>query len=289
MKNEMLASEPLVKVSQGGLTFFRSSLLQAYESDGLRHAWFDNSLGDTMVREQDPSYPERVSEFLNESAAHQRWEKACSALGVSVARLAITKGLLQTDIVQVLGKEHAGKVVGPADSYITNVEELPIMLRAADCQVAFLFDPVKRVIGASHSGFLGTVKASVAKTAWSMQHHFVCKPEDIRVAIGPAISGQSFIPAEDAGHYDIDSMDVPAEGIIELPDSKKGFDIRLVAKQQLRTFAGIPEENIELSSIDTYTRPDLFSYHRMYLDSGGKKLDMRRNLAVIALQPGSNN
>src|SRR5665213_155239 len=225
----------------------QSPLLNTYASYGLRHGWFDNSLGDTMPRAKNPEHPEWISDFLTEGELESRWQQATEALGVDYTRLVKTTGLLQTDKIIVITEEDAGKTVGPSDAYITNVENLPIMLRAADCQVAFFFDPVLRVIAACHSGFLGTQKASVANTALRMHQEFGCNPKDIKIAIGPAISGESFVPVEDPNQFDLTKMYFPHGIKVELPDGRIGFDIRKTTQRQLISMAGIPEENIEIS------------------------------------------
>lgn len=44
------------------------------------------------------------------------------------------------------------------DGFITNMKNLPLMVRFADCQGVLMFDPVARVIAAVHSGWRGNVQ-----------------------------------------------------------------------------------------------------------------------------------
>ncbi len=275
--------------ANGDINVIQSPLLSDFVSEGLRHGWFDNSLGDTMPRSIDPAQPNLVSDFLTEEELSIRWKQATDTLGVDYERLVKTTGLLQTDKVIRVTNADAGKTIGKADAYITNVENLPIMLRAADCQVAFFYDPVLRVIGACHAGFLGTQKASVANTALRMYQEFGCSPENLRVAIGPAISGESFVPAEDPNKFDLSKMYFPHGIKVELPDGRVGFDIRKTTQRQLIAMAGILEENIEISDIDTQLDPRFFSFNRTYLESNGTLNDMRRNASIISLQDVKSN
>ncbi|HUY53115.1 MAG TPA: laccase domain-containing protein [Candidatus Dormibacteraeota bacterium] len=268
----------------GNINVIQSPLLSSFESEGLRHGWFDNSLGNTMPRSVDPKHPDWISDFLTEEELSIRWQQAADSIGVDYSRLVKTTGLLQTDKVLRVTEDDAGKTIGKADAYISDVENLPIMLRAADCQVAFFYDPVLRVIGACHSGFLGTKKASVANTALQMYKEFGCAPENLKVAIGPAIGGESFIPSEDPNKFDLSKMYFPHGVKVELPNGKEGFDIRKTTQRQLIAMAGIPEENIEISNIDTQLDPRFFSFNRVYQESGGSKSDMRRNASIISLQ-----
>lgn len=233
------------------INVIQSPMLNTYAPEGLRHGWFDNSLGDTMPRVKNPDHPEWISDYLTEDELTDRFRQAADSIGVDYDRLVKTTGLVQTDNVITVTEADAGKTIGKADAYITNVENLPIILRAADCQVAFLFDPALRVIGACHSGFLGTQKASIANTALRMHQVFGCEPINLKVAIGPAIGGESFIPAEDPNKFDLDKMYFPHGVKVELPNGKVGFDIRETTQRQLVAMAGIPEGNIEISNIDT--------------------------------------
>src|SRR4051812_3037593 len=83
--------------------------------------------------------------------------------------------------------KNAPKQPFAGDGLLTQTPGLLLSIQTADCVPILLFDPVKRVVGAFHAGWRGTVKRIVEKGVGGMQVHFESKPQDIQAAIGPAI------------------------------------------------------------------------------------------------------
>lgn len=73
------------------------------------------------------------------------------------------------------------------DGLMTQSPEVVLVTFYADCVPLFFFDPVKRVIALSHSGWRGTVKQIGPRTLEEMQLRFGSKPQDVIIAIGPSI------------------------------------------------------------------------------------------------------
>jgi len=91
---------------------------------------------------------------------------------------------------------HSGvvhKVDGPisgqltGDGLITNVPELLIGIKTADCIPVLVVDTKKRAVGAFHAGWRGTVARVVEKGIGEMRKHYGTNPSDIEAAIGPAV------------------------------------------------------------------------------------------------------
>ena len=78
------------------------------------------------------------------------------------------------------------------DALVTNLTGVAIGVRTADCIPVLLYDPVRRAIGAAHSGWRGTVNMISKKTVLEMCRLFGTHPEDIRAVIGPGIGYDSF-------------------------------------------------------------------------------------------------
>ena len=73
------------------------------------------------------------------------------------------------------------------DGLVTDEPGLCLTTFYADCVPLFFLDPVKKVIGLSHSGWRGTVGKIGKKTVEVMRSEYGCHPEDILAAIGPSI------------------------------------------------------------------------------------------------------
>ena len=83
------------------------------------------------------------------------------------------------------------------DGLITDVPGLVLFTTHADCPPLYFYDPVRRVIALSHSGWKGTVARIGAVTIRKMQDRFGCRPEDIYAAIGPSICRDCYEISED--------------------------------------------------------------------------------------------
>ena len=96
-----------------------------------------------------------------------------------------------TDKVRVMRTEDSGYgVIRPQDdnyfdAMITAQEGLMLCVHTADCVPVVLLDPIKRVVGVVHSGWVGSSKRIAGKTVRKMVEEYDCRPEDIICGIGP--------------------------------------------------------------------------------------------------------
>jgi YfiH family protein len=74
-----------------------------------------------------------------------------------------------------------------ADVILTNTPGITLMMRFADCVPVMLHDPVRKVVGIAHAGWIGTVRATVRRAVEAMQANFGSNPGEILAAIGPSI------------------------------------------------------------------------------------------------------
>jgi YfiH family protein len=74
-----------------------------------------------------------------------------------------------------------------ADVILTNRLGITLMMRFADCVPILINDPIRKIIGIAHAGWMGTVNGTVRIAVEAMQAHFGSNPGDLRAAIGPSI------------------------------------------------------------------------------------------------------
>jgi YfiH family protein len=74
-----------------------------------------------------------------------------------------------------------------ADVILTDKPGITLMMRFADCVPIMLHDPVRRVAGIAHAGWMGTVRGTVRFAVEAMHKKFGSRPEDIQAGIGPSI------------------------------------------------------------------------------------------------------
>ena len=78
------------------------------------------------------------------------------------------------------------------DALVTNVPGVAVGARTADCIPVLMYDPVRRVVAAVHSGWKGTVLKIAAKTLAVMASKYATRAADIIAVIGPGIGPDSF-------------------------------------------------------------------------------------------------
>jgi len=76
---------------------------------------------------------------------------------------------------------------GEADALITDRSGFALAVRTADCVPILIADPVHHAVAAVHAGWRGTVSGIVTRTLGEMARRFATGPEEVAVAIGPAI------------------------------------------------------------------------------------------------------
>jgi len=162
-----------------------------------------------------------------------------------------------------------GGLIGESDAMITDKPGIGLAVSIADCVPILLYDPLKKMIGAVHSGWRGTEKKILLKTLNEIKK-YGCLPENIIVYIGPSISKNVYeVGKEVAEMFDKKYLEQKGEKYL-LDVSGVNLDILLKA--------GVKRNNIQLSSLCTYAMKDVFhSYRRDGNNSG-------RSLAVIALK-----
>ena len=73
------------------------------------------------------------------------------------------------------------------DGLITNVPGLLLAIKTADCVPVLVVDVKRRVVGAFHAGWRGTVARIVEKGVGEMRRQFGSVPRDLHAAIGPCV------------------------------------------------------------------------------------------------------
>jgi len=124
------------------------------------------------------------------------------AVGYNPEHLVLSDQIHET-VIRRVDKTDCGKgvirqsdLVG-VDGLITNDKQVVLMIFFADCIPLFFYDPVRQAIGASHSGWRGTVMRMGARTVEAMQREFESAPEDIYAVIGPSICQDCYEVSED--------------------------------------------------------------------------------------------
>ncbi len=81
---------------------------------------------------------------------------------------------------------------GKADGIITGLPGLSLVIRTADCVPVFAYDPVNRIMGASHSGWKGTMLKITSRMVEMMCGEYGSERGNISIFILPSIGPDSY-------------------------------------------------------------------------------------------------
>ena len=138
----------------------------------------------------------------DETDVMENFRRFGKAIGVSDSQM-VFSDQTHTANVGIVTEEDLGKgILKPKDytdidGLVTNCPGACLVTFYADCVPLFFADPVRKVIGLSHSGWRGTAAAIGRETVEMMGHQFGSRPEDIIAAIGPSICGDCYEVSED--------------------------------------------------------------------------------------------
>ena len=170
------------------------------------------------------------------------------------------------------------------DAFVTALPNVAVGVRTADCVPILLYDPVKRVVAAVHSGWKGTVLHIVRKAIDVMSQRFGTDVADLFAEIGPAIGPDSFQVGEEVvDRFQAAGFPMTAIWSFRGPGDgtpmSGGHHIDLwQANRWLLEQSGVTPGRIHITPLDTFTTPALFSARREGPACG-------RNINAIKLLP----
>jgi polyphenol oxidase len=151
------------------------------------------------------------------------------------------------------GDEMTTPEMPTADALITNVPDLAVLVKQADCQGVILFDPNRGVVAVVHCGWRGSVANILTKVMARMKREFRCQERDLLACIGPSLG-----PC--CAEF-VDYKRIFPEYFQAFKVNTAHFDLKAISRWQLLN-AGLREENIQISDICTRCHTDLFYSYR---------------------------
>lgn len=146
------------------------------------------------------------------------------------------------------------EIIPDRDGLICATPGMTLMMTHADCQIAFIYDPIHHAIANVHAGWRGSAQNIFAAAIEKMKLQFGSNPADLLVCISPSL-----------GPYEAEFMHYRHE----LPEEFWTFQVRptyfdfwAISEFQLQN-AGILPHHIEIARLSTYSNPhDYFSHRR---------------------------
>ncbi len=160
------------------------------------------------------------------------------------------------------------------DGLVTNRKELILATTNADCILLLFFDPVKKIIANTHSGWKGTLQRISTKTVEKMQMKFGCNPKDVICCICPSIRKCHFevdLDVKDMFEKEFEDLDISKSQQIMEKNKTQGkwnIDTVLINKIILEQ-KGLKPENIIDSGICSVCNSDLVHSFRVEKEGYG--------------------
>ena len=212
------------------------------------------SLNLGLTRGDDPEHVrENYRRFLSAVGASGKAFAMCDQVHGDTVR-AITTADVKGDLY--------GKLHYEADGMMTAIPGVALVVFSADCIPVLLYDPVRRVIAAVHSGWRGTAAGIVTRAVERMGQVYGCRPENILAAIGPGIGPCCFETHEDVPNAMMAAVASPALPFIKIKENGKfSVDLKGINAKRLE-LAGLDPANIAVCRDCTAGMEEKYWSHR---------------------------
>lgn len=157
------------------------------------------------------------------------------------------------------------------DALATNLPDVCICVRTADCIPILLWDDETRIVSAVHAGWKGTQRRIVQSNLDVLRNSYGTAAQHLHAIIGPGIGPESFEVGDEV--YDLfAAAGFPMDKLARrYPDTRnpqaEKWHIDLWECNRLQLIEkGVNPEHIHVSGIDTYQHYDRFFSARRHFD-----------------------
>jgi YfiH family protein len=161
-----------------GISYYYSELL-------TRFPWLRQGFSARWPQLKVGSLEDNPEELAEKEAAYRR--RFLTLFGLKADQTWLVTQVHGDAVLSVDGPPPPGTTRPEADALVTNGRGVGLATVHADCVPVVLVDPVRRIVGAVHAGWKGTLAGIVLKTLGVMTAKYGSIPADCFGAIGPAI------------------------------------------------------------------------------------------------------
>ncbi len=276
-----LSNENIIHIKNKDIQYLQFRKLLEYKNV-INHAY---SIGTKVNYMTEKSNKDKLSKEQYQNII-KNYQNLCDTIGSDYINL-VKANQEHTDEVKIVTQKFKNKEpdihvdnYSKTDGLITNKEGLLLSTTNADCILLLFFDPVKKVIANTHSGWKGTIQRISVKTVKKMVKEYGCNPQDLICCICPSIR---------KCHFEVDKQvkdlfvkqfdDLDLKQIIEKQKEKEKWNIDTVLINQIiLKREGLKEENIIDSGICSVCNSNLIHSYRV------EKQDYGLNTALIELR-----
>ncbi len=218
--------------------------------DNLVHAFFPKEAGNVDFK------------FASKSKVLQCRSKILSQLDIKKSSLYEADQIHGSNIQTLTKDNHylfKSKLILKTDGFLTNLKNVFLMIKTADCFPVLFFDPKNQVVGIVHAGWRGVMEKIHWHMLFKMKNKFKSDLKNILIAIGPGVNSCCFAMANPVQSNLVGWQKFCKKTPSEY--SRYSIDLLGFLKSDLLK-AGIKKEHIESLDICTCCNPDFFSHTR---------------------------
>lgn len=169
--------------------------------------------------------------------------------------------------VRIIGRDKAndfvyGKIFMDSDGIVTDKKNELILIKFADCTPIVFYENNRKILGACHSGWRGTV-GGVSKSTVDAIESIGGSVKNIYAYIGPSIGQENYEVGRDV-YDEFSKISEDVEGILNAFVKSDTREDKFYLNMKLANFLilkslGIKEENIEVAPEFTFGNPKIHS------------------------------
>jgi polyphenol oxidase len=175
----------------------------------------------------------------------------------------------------IVAREEIARTI-QADGVVTDMPNLALTIRSADCQNFVVFAPEKNVVGALHVGWKGLIADAIPSFFALLLYEWRIQPQEVLVGAGPSL-------CTTCADFTNPAIELPT--VDSTFFSRRCIDLQGAANTELHSL-GVPPDQIERMRECTRCNPEKYWTYR-----GGDKekvLAGRTNLLACALTGNSS-
>lgn len=262
-KDSLIESDSLNIKNDGGLMYIT---FPSFERAGGVTALFTTRMGG-VSRGRYASMNMSFSNGDDRENVLRNFKILCRSAGLDYRRLVFSH---QTHTVNLrcVTEDDAGKGIVKTRDYedidglLTNVRGIGLVTQFADCVPLLFYDPVKRVVAASHAGWRGTFGEIGRLIVEKMVEQYGCRTENILAAIAPSICKNCYEVDEPLYKAAAGIPYLPLDEVIKKKEDGKYMLDLWECNRRILMHAGILPKNITVTDLCTNCNSHIFHSHR---------------------------
>ena len=264
-------AERILEVEDGEVPYLRYPLLS---DTGIVKHGFSTRIGGVS----EGCYVSMTLSFTRgdrEEDVRENFRRIADAIGVRCEDMVFSQQTHTSNVRVVTEADRGMGITRPlawqdVDGLVTDVPGICLVTFYADCVPLFFVDPVKKVIGLSHSGWRGTVAKIGKETVRKMREVYGCDPGDILAAVGPSICQDCYEVSEEViRQFQAHFLEKDWASLFYKKENGK-YQLDLWRANALIFLeSGIKTEHIAVTNICTHCNSDVLYSHRAMRDQRG--------------------